>query len=137
MNLFQLEILAADRTFFRGGCASLVIPTVDGLYGVMAGHEDEIVAVSKGSANFDCGDGKRIKAVLSAGICMIEGGKVTVLVESAELPEEIEKRSAERAAEEAFEEKRGRENLSDVKRAKAKMARTASRLSAKERSEID
>ncbi len=137
MNSFELEILAADRIFYQGNCRSLTIPSVDGFYGIMANHENEVVAVSIGIAQFTDGEGSAHTAVLSAGICRIEDNKVLLLVETAERPEDIDRKKAERDAQDAQEAIRSRENASDIKRAKAKMARAASRISAKDRTEID
>ena len=137
MNNFTLKIFAADRVFYQGLCSSLVIPTVEGQYGIMTNHESMIIAVSIGMAGFTDGDGNRRSAVLSSGICKIEDNAVLVLVETAESPEEIDIRLAERDAAEANEALRNRDNVSDVKRAEAKMARAALRIRAKERSEID
>lgn len=137
MTTFSLKIFAADKVFYQGLCSSLVVPTVDGQYGIQARHENMIIAVDIGIAKFTDGDGKRQSAVLSEGICKVERGEVVIMVETAERPEEIDLVMAEREAEEAREAMRGRDNMSDVKRAKAKMARAASRLRAKGDAEID
>ena len=137
MKNFSLKIFAADRVFYQGECQSLVIPTVDGSYGIMAGHESLVVAVTIGLASFTDGGGKRQNAVLSSGICKIDGSGVLIMVETAERPEEIDLRHAEQDAADAAEALRSRENASDIKRAKAKMARAASRLRAAGHKEID
>ena len=137
MNTFSLKIFAADKVFYQGLCSSLVVPTVDGQYGIQARHENTIIAVDIGIAAFTDGNGKRQSAVLSEGICKVEDNEVVIMVETAERPEEIDRVVAEREAAEALEALRGRDNMSDVKRAKAKMARAASRLRAKGGHEID
>ena len=35
---FHLDILAASVPFYRGDCVSLVLPTTDGEYGILADH---------------------------------------------------------------------------------------------------
>lgn len=137
MNSFSLKIFAADRVFYQGPCLSLILPTTDGQYGIQARHENMIIAVDIGVAQFTDGDGKRRSAVLSEGICKIENNEVVVMVETAERPEEIDRVMAELEAAEAEEAMRGRSNMADIKRAKAKMARAASRLRAKGDTEID
>ena len=134
---FPLEILAADNAFYQGQCRSLIIPTVDGMYGIQANHENEIIAVSIGLAKYTDESGEQFEAVLSSGICKVENGRVLILVETAEHPEEIDRVHAERDAAEAAEALRSRTNTADIKRAKAKMARAISRLRAKEKTEID
>ncbi len=137
MNTFSLQILAADRVFYQGECSSLVIPTVDGMYGIMANHENTVIGVTIGLAQFNDGDGNRVEAVLSTGICMIEDNAVTVLIETAERPEEIDRLHAERDEKEAMEALEHHGNVIDARRAQAKMARAISRLKAKEKTEID
>ena len=44
MNRFHLKILAAERMFFDGPCESLIVPTMDGLYGIQAEHQDVVIA---------------------------------------------------------------------------------------------
>ena len=39
---FQLEILASDRPFYVGPAEHLVFPTVDGLVGILPGHESMV-----------------------------------------------------------------------------------------------
>ncbi len=136
-GLFDLEILAADRIFYQGKCRSLTVPSTDGSYGVLANHENAIIAVAIGIASCADENGNRFDAVLSSGICIIENNRVTVLVETAERPEEIDRHQAEQDAADAENALRNRRNVSDIKRAKAKMARAASRLRAKDRTEID
>lgn len=136
-NSFKLDILASDRVFYRGLCRSLIIPTVDGMYGIQANHENSLIAVSIGVAKCTDDDGKVFEAVLSSGICKIEDNEVLILVETAERPEEIDRRHAEQDAADAQEALRGHNNMTDIKRAKAKMARAVARLGAKDRTEID
>ena len=137
MTSFSLEIFAADKIFYRGESTSLAVPTVDGLYGIMANHENTIIAVSIGIAHFTDSDGKKRDAVLSNGVCKIEKNSVLILVETAEAPEDIDREHAERDAADALSALSHRRNISDTRRAQAKMARAVSRLKARDRTEID
>ena len=51
-NTFQLEILASDRPFYVGAAEQLVFPTVDGLMGVLPGHESMVTIVSPGELKY-------------------------------------------------------------------------------------
>ena len=44
MNTFKLNILAADKTFYIGDAISLIIPTTEGQYGILAHHRNMIAA---------------------------------------------------------------------------------------------
>ena len=48
MKTFPLRVLAPERTFFDGACTSLTVPSIDGMYGLMAQHEDIVLAVVPG-----------------------------------------------------------------------------------------
>ena len=49
---FQLEILASDRPFYVGPAEHLVFPTVDGLVGILPGHESMVTIVSPGELKY-------------------------------------------------------------------------------------
>lgn len=46
MKTFPLRVLAPERTFFDGACTSLTVPSIDGMYGLMAQHEDTDVSAN-------------------------------------------------------------------------------------------
>ena len=47
-NTFQLHILESDGTFYEGECESLIIPTTEGQYGILAHHQNMIGAILPG-----------------------------------------------------------------------------------------
>ena len=80
-------------------------------------------------------DGEEIEASVSSGIVKIENNTVLVLVETAELPEDIDAnraRRAEAAAKEAMLQKR---SIREYNEAQAQLARAVSRLRVKDRYE--
>ena len=52
MDLFNAKIIEADSTFYSGTMQSLVVPTIDGQYGVLAHHQNLMVAVIPGLLKF-------------------------------------------------------------------------------------
>ena len=48
MAVFSLKLLAADKVFYDGECASLVVPSADGQYGILANHCNAVIAVIPG-----------------------------------------------------------------------------------------
>lgn len=105
-NKFFLHILAADKPFYEGECVSLVVPTLQGQYGIMAHHSNYISAVVPGELDFtveEDGKEKRIRAAVSEGIVKVEKNEVLVLVDTAESPDEIDESRARRAADAAKE----------------------------------
>ena len=123
MESFQVDILATDHTFYSGPCASLVVPTPHGMYGVMARHSNMIASIAPGELKYTLpGEAPRIAAVSS--------GLIT-----AERPEEIDRNRAQRtadAAREAMLQKMGRREYLETQ---AQLARTIIRLRVKSHAE--
>ena len=131
MNTFELIVLAAEKPFFEGDCVSLVIPTNDGQYGIQAKHNNMIAAVVPGLLKITTPDNKETIAAVSEGIVKVENNQVLILVDTLELPEEIDENRAKRSAEEAKEAILQKKSIQDYYSAQAKMARAISRLRVK------
>lgn len=99
-NTFYLEIITPDRQFYTGPADSLVMPALDGEYGVQPGHEPVVTALRPGTVQFHA-EGVRHEVVVSDGFAEIMPDYVILLVSSAERPEEIDRKRAERARERA------------------------------------
>ena len=89
MEEFQISILAADHPFYEGPCISLVVPTLEGMYGFMANHLRMISSVVPGILHYTLPDGTKRYAAVSEGIVKCEDNKILVLVDTAERPEDI------------------------------------------------
>lgn len=131
MNTFTLTVLAAEKPFYTGDCLSLVIPTLDGQYGILAGHTNMISAIVPGMLKFTAPDGEETIAAVSEGMIKVENNDVLLLVDTAERPEEIDANRAKRAAEQAKEAILQKKSIQDYKAAQARMARAISRLRVK------
>ncbi|MCR5214693.1 MAG: ATP synthase F1 subunit epsilon [Eubacterium sp.] len=128
MNTFKIKILEADNTFYDGEMQSITVPAVDGEYGVLANHQNLVVAIVPGIMRCTYADGSTGSAVLSDGMMRIEDNDVLILVDSAEWPDEIDEarvRAKEAAAREAMLQKKSmREHAlaeASLKRAIARM----------------
>ena len=133
MAVFQVHILAADRTFYEGPCESLVIPTSDGEQGILANHSAMIAAVQPGLLRYRVpGQPVRLAAV-SPGMMKVEKNDVLVLVDSAEHPEEIDAVRAQREADEAREALLQKKSRQEHQIAQATLARALNRLRVKAR----
>ena len=80
---FQLDVLAASVPFFRGKCVSVVIPTTDAEYGVLAGHCNAVGAVTAGELQFETEEGERRRAAVAQGLFKIDGDRVLLLLDAA------------------------------------------------------
>ncbi len=131
MNTFNLTVLAADKPFYEGECASLVFSTVDGQHGVQANHSNMIAAIIPGTLRFVTpNNGEQIAAV-SDGIIKVENNRVLILVDTIERPEEIDENRARHAMAEAKEAILQKKSIKDYYAAQARMTRAISRLKTK------
>ncbi|MDO4813121.1 MAG: ATP synthase F1 subunit epsilon [Eubacteriales bacterium] len=131
MNCFHLKILAAERVFFDGACRSLVVPTLDGLYGIQAQHENVVIAVVPGTLSLRSAEGEEIVAAVSGGVLKMENNEALLLVDTAERPEEIDLSRAERDAAEAKEALLQKRSAQESHLAEERMARALNRIKTK------
>ena len=130
MNKFPLKLLAADKVFFDGECSSLVVPSTDGQYGILANHCNAVIAIVPGIAELNTDDGKIVSFVAS-GIVKIENGRVLMLVETCENAKDVNEAWAKNALREAQDEIARKESRFNVLSAEIKIARALNRLKAK------
>ena len=131
MDNFPVHILAADEPFYEGPCESLSVPTITGMYGVLAHHTNVILAIVPGTLRYRCEGEEEKLAAVSAGMMKVENGKVLVLVDSAERPEEIDANRAKEAADRAKEELLQKKSIQEYRMAQSNLARAVSRLRVK------
>ena len=131
MANFSLKLLAADKAFFDGECSSLIVPSADGQYGILANHCNAGIAVIPGIAEITA-NGEETVAFVSSGIVKIEKGKVLMLVESCENAKDVNEAWAKNALKEAKDEIARKESRFNVLSAEVKIARALNRLKAKD-----
>ncbi len=128
MNVFRLNILAADKAFYTGEAVSLVVPAIEGQYGILAHHQNMITATIPGKLKYTAPDGTEHIAAVSSGLVKVEDNEVLVLVESAERPEEIDINRAKRDAEQAKEILLRKQSIRDFHAAQSQIARALNRI---------
>ena len=132
MKTFKCRIIEADNTFYAGEMTSLVVPALDGEYGVLAMHQNVVVAIIPGKLKFQTEDGEWQEAIVSDGMMRIDDGEVLVLVDSAEWPYEIDierVKAKEAAAREAMLQKK---SVREYTLAEASLKRAVARIKIKE-----
>ena len=65
-----LEVVNPYEVFYEGRIERIVIPTLDGQYGIMPGHAPLVIAVTPGIATFEC-DGEKKTFAISEGFAEI------------------------------------------------------------------
>lgn len=135
MSGFGLKIIATNRVFYNGRAKFIVLPQSDGEIAVMAGHEDAMIAIVPGELRYQTEDSDEWHlAAVSGGFAQVINNRVTVLVLTAETPEEIDERRAMEAKEIAQEQLRQKMSQHQYYRTQASLSRAMSRLKVKEHS---
>ncbi|MBQ3947667.1 MAG: F0F1 ATP synthase subunit epsilon [Ruminococcus sp.] len=124
---FHLEIVTTDRIFYKGDCEHLVITAIDGLLGILAGHEPLVTALPAGELKYMV-DGKWRYAAISDGFIQVMPDKSVILADSCELPEEIDIKRAEEAKERAEEKLRQKQSIKEYYQTQAALNRAMNRL---------
>ena len=131
MNTFELKVIAIDKTFFTGRCQQVIVSATDGSIGIMAHHENTVMALVEGPMRIQLEDGTWLEAVTGIGHAQIAYNRVTILVDFAEKPEEIDERRAKEALERAQEAMRQKQSIQEYHMSQANMARAMARLAVK------
>lgn len=113
VSTFLLEIVTPEHVVFSQEVDSLTVRGVEGELGILPGHIPFVTPLQVAPLAIKYG-GKTQTIAVHGGFVEVQGGKVIVLAESAELPEEI-----------------------DLERAIAARERAERRLSASEQDRID
>ncbi len=129
-DTFFLEVVTPDKKFFSDDVEMVMLNTPEGQIGVLSNHMPMVAAVSIGKAKI-LKDGNWLEAVFSEGFMEIVSGKVVILTDAAEWPEEIDANRARAAEERARERLRGQLSHLEHVRTQAAMQRAISRLEVK------
>ncbi len=132
-NTFFLSVFASDKIFYKGKVQKLIIPLSDGEKAVLPHHEDMVIAVSIGEMRILTEDDQWIEAVVGEGFVQIVNNRVTLLVATAEKPEDIDRRRAEEARERAEEQLRQSKSIQEHSHFEASLARSLARLRLKDK----
>ncbi|MFZ2088053.1 MAG: F0F1 ATP synthase subunit epsilon [Desulfobaccales bacterium] len=123
-----LEVVTPDRKLLSAEADVVVLPGVEGQFGVLYGHVPFLSALDIGEMYYRDG-GKTEFLSVSGGFAEVTGTKVTIVAESAEVGKEIDIERAKRALERA--EKRmamARTENVDFVRAEAALRRAIMRM---------
>lgn len=95
-----LEVVTPEKIVFSGKVDEVTIPGTEGEFGVLRGHEPFLTSVDIGELYYLAG-GKKAHYAVNTGYAEVTGGKVTVLIETAERADAIDKDRAIKAKEKA------------------------------------
>lgn len=96
----MLEVVTPGRIVFSGKVEEVTLPGTEGEFGVLRGHEPFLTSVDIGELYF-LANGKKVYYAVNTGYAEVTGSKVTVLIETAERADAIDKDRAVKAKESA------------------------------------
>ena len=129
MKTFWLKVIASDRVAYNGRCQKVIVPAADGgQMGILADHENMVIAVNVGVAHMSL-DGEDWKDIaVGVGFVEIVNNRVTLIVDTAEKPEDIDVRRAQEQKERAEERSRQQQSIQQYYHTQASLARAMNRL---------
>ncbi|MFZ2394788.1 MAG: ATP synthase F1 subunit epsilon, partial [Smithella sp.] len=89
----MLEIVSPEKMVFSGKIEEVTIPGTEGEFGVLRGHEAFLSSVDIGELNF-LKEGKKTYYAVNTGYAEVTANKVTILIETAERSDHIDKERA-------------------------------------------
>ena len=127
---FDLTIISTDRVFYTGKALQIVFEASDGRRAIMANHVRSYMSVREGDVEFQKEDGSWIVAVASRGYVQVAHHQVEMVVDTIELPEDIDVLRAQEAMERAQQQLQSKQSIVEYKISKANLSRAMARLSA-------
>lgn len=131
MNSFNVKILATDKAFYEGKCLSLVIPSTNGQYGILANHYNMFGAITPGFLKIKYDEEHEEVVAVSSGMFKIEKNETLILVDSIERPDEIDINRAKEAKIKAEEQLLHKMSRQEFYTTQARLARAINRLKVK------
>ena len=128
MDTFGLKIIASDKVFYEGRCRNLIIPAPDGEVGLLPHHANMVIAIEVGIARMEVEAGEWNEIAVGTGFAEIVNNRVTLLVDTAERPEDIDVRRAQEQKERAEEQMRQKRSIQQYYHTQASLARAMNRL---------
>ncbi|EYT63334.1 ATP synthase F0F1 subunit epsilon [Dietzia sp. UCD-THP] len=97
----EVEFVTVERRFWSGTATMVVAKTTEGEIGIQSGHEPLLGELDAGgTVTVYTDEGKKVAAV-QGGFLSVTANKVSILGETAEWAESIDRAEAERALSEA------------------------------------
>ncbi len=125
--LFRLEMITPERRFFDGDVESIVVPSTDGLMGILKGHEPSVVAITVGTIKIKM-DGEWMECTTTDGFIEIRFDETLIFAQAFEWPDEIDLNRALAAKERAEQRIMEKKSQEEYMYSKVALARAMVRL---------
>ncbi len=128
MEEFAAHVYEADSIFYEGPLESLILPSEDGMVGILAHHSNLIMAIVPGIMRYKPPGQDYLEAAVSGGFLRISDNDVLVLVEAAEHPDEIDEERVRQHEIRAREALLHKQSIHEYNLAEARLRRAISRM---------
>ena len=127
---FKLEIVTPERQFYSGDVDSVILRGIEGDFAVLANRAPLITPLRIGLLKlYEDGDKDAKIAAISGGYVTVTKDKTTIITDSAEWADEIDKSRAEEAKKRAEDRLKSKDsNNTDIQRAEIALKRSLNRL---------
>jgi F-type H+-transporting ATPase subunit epsilon len=126
---FQLEIVTPEKLVVKDRAEEMQIPGKNGYLGILPGHAPLITELAVGQISYRNGSETHYLCV-AWGFAEVLPDKVTILAETAERGEDVDRERAQKAKERAEKRLGNADPELDVARAQDALARASTRLEA-------
>ena len=126
-DALSLDIVTPEKRLVSTSVDEVVLPGSEGSFGVLPGHAPLLTSLSVGELVYRNANVRHYVAI-AWGFVEVLPDRVSVLAETAERGEEIDRARAEQAKERALERLRSRQGEIDFKRAQVALEKALIRL---------
>ena len=129
MGTLHLEVVTPEKVMVSQAVEIVAAPGSLGEFGVLEGHVPFLTGILPGEIRYTSG-GKTERMAVTSGFAEVSDNRVSILVDAAEMADEIDLERAKKAkqrAEERLEKDRGTQDI-DFDRAEAALRRAIARI---------
>jgi F-type H+-transporting ATPase subunit epsilon len=90
MSTIKVSLLATDRAVWQGQARIVVLRTLDGELGILAGHVPMLSSLAIGPVVITTDSGEKVAAAVHGGFVTVDHNEVTIFAQRCELKDEID-----------------------------------------------
>jgi F-type H+-transporting ATPase subunit epsilon len=128
VSKMTVEVVTPERVVYSGEAKMVIARGVEGDLGILPNHMPLVTPLKVAPVRIQTEGDKETKIAVSGGFMEVRGDKVTILAETAELPEDIDVARAQAAKARAEKRLIDKHPDLDVRRAELALQRAIARL---------
>jgi F-type H+-transporting ATPase subunit epsilon len=128
VSKMTVEVVTPERVVYSGEAGMVIARGVEGDLGILPNHMPLVTPLKIAPVRIKTDGDKEVKIAVSGGFMEVRGDKVTILAETAELPEDIDVERAKAAKARAEQRLIDKHPDLDIRRAERALARAMARL---------